>query len=376
MKIKKFIDNLKWRAGYKSLATLTEREILILDDNAYYIQKKNITNFHFDEKKFLRMKKITEIISFKLFIFFFFIFNFFSSKIEKCYGFFHKLVTNLPTIRPEKKVKIIWDLIILFIISFYFYIIPMQLSFDMFFDDELETTFHKYHYNLKLASFLIIFPELMLIIDTLLKFITGFYENGVVVTDKFEIIHHYLKNGLIYDILSYLPVLMQGLIKQMFPNMGLILKFFQFLMFFKIKRVQTAISNYEEIIASNGKRDFFLKFVKLMYVIIFITHLNACLWHAIAYFYPASRCCTWIDNSDLKEAHWVSRYIYTFYWSISVMATIGFGEKISPQNDMECIIGVIILIVSVLLFGFCINYMKLILDMISKPQNEYKSLFL
>ena len=271
--------------------------------------------------------------------------------------------TYIPTVRPNKKIKIIWDIMIIIIISIYF---------DMFYDDELEGFFHKHHLNEKLAVFLVIFPEIMLIMDTMLKFITGFYENGVIVLDKLSIVNHYLKTGLLFDILSYLPILIQSIVKQMFPEFSLILKFFQLLMFFKIKRVKTAISNYEEIIASNGKHDFFLSFCKIIYVIIFITHLNACVWHAIAYFYPSEICCTWLDYSDLSTTHWVTRYIYSFYWAISMMATIGFGEKISPRNNLECIFGVFILIISVLLFGYCINSMKQLLDMMSIQENEYK----
>jgi len=275
----------------------------------------------------------------------------------------------IPTIRPDKKIKIIWDLVIILIISLYFYIIPMQLSFDMFYDDELEYFFQKHYVNPSLASFLVIFPEMLLIIDTLLKFITGFYENGIVIEDKISIIHHYLRTGLVFDILSYLPVLVQSIMKQVFPQIMEILKFFQLLMFFKIKRVKMAIFNYEEIIASNGKHDFLLTFCKMMYVIIFITHLNACIWHAIAYFNPG---VSWLDFNGFRQDYWTERYIYSFYWAISMFATIGFGEKISPRNCIECMMGGLILIISVLLIGYCINSMKQLLDMMSVQENEYK----
>ena len=248
----------------------------------------------------------------------------------------------------------------------------MQLCFDMFYDDELEILFETYHLNKGLVEFIIILPELMLIIDTLLKFITGFYENGVIVEEKATIVHHYIRKGLVFDCLTYIPVLMQGIFRKKFPWIGLIVKELQLLMFFKIKRVKIAISNYEEIIASNGKHDFLLSFFKLMYVILFITHVNACIWHALAYFHPDINAITWLDYSGLKTSNWVVRYLYSFYWAISMMATIGFGEKISPRNNLECVGGMLILIISVLLFGYCINSMKQILDMMSKEENEYK----
>ncbi len=248
----------------------------------------------------------------------------------------------------------------------------MQLCFDMFYDDELEAVFETYHLNHNVAAFITLLPEMMLIIDTFLKFITGYYENGVIVEDKSLIVHHYIKKGLFFDCLTYIPVIMQGIFRKHFPFISLIVKELQLLMFFKIKRVKIAISNYEEIIASNGKHDFVLSFTKLMYVIIFITHVNACVWHAIGYFNTNEHVTTWLDYSGLRSEHWLVRYMYSFYWAISMMSTIGFGEKISPRNSLECAGGVVILIISVLLFGYCINSMKQILDMMSKEENDYK----
>jgi len=277
----------------------------------------------------------------------------------------------IPIIRPDKKVKIIWDLIIIFMISFFFFVIPMQLCFDMFYDDEFEQLFKDYHLNSSLAFFIVFLPEIFLIFDTLLKFVTGYYENGVVVEDRGLIIHHYIKKGLVFDIVSYLPVLAQSVVKTYFPKISYILKIFQLLMFFKIKRVKIAVSNYEEIIASGGKHDYLLSACKLIYVIIFITHLNACFWHMTAFFYPGN-CCTWLDSSNLRNSHWGVRYINSFYWSISMMATIGTGDKTSPQNNVEIVVSTFIAVVSVFFFGYCINSMKQILDMMSKEENDYK----
>lgn len=283
-----------------------------------------------------------------------------------------KLSSYIPVIKPNTKSKIMWDMLIIVIISLFFFVIPAQICFDMFYDDELEYFFHKYHFNPHVAELFIFFPEVFLMIDTLSKFITGYYENGVIVEDKLSIVHHYLKNGLLTDLLSYFPILIQGIVKKFFPSFGFFLKIFQFLMFFKLKRVKTAILNFEAIIASNGKHDFFLSFCRMMAVIIFISHVNACIWHSFAYYFPDDECCTWLDSSGLKNRHWTTKYIYSFYWAISIMSTIGFDVKISPQNNLECLGGACILFVSVLMFGYCLNTMKQLLDMMSSKENEYK----
>ena len=252
----------------------------------------------------------------------------------------------------------------------------MQICFDIFYEDEIEEVLHKYQLSSTLSGFLVFLPELMLIIDTFLKFITGFYEDGVVIVEKSEIATHYLKKGLIFDLFSYFPIIVQGVMRKNYPYIfdmyGIFIKILQLLMFFKIKRVRTAISNFEEIIVSNGRHDFILNGFRLIYVILFVTHLNACIWHAVAYFNTYEHILTWLDYSNLKESYWTTRYLYSFYWALSMIGSIGFGEKISPQNNMETILGGFILLNSIFLFGYFINTMKQILDMMTKQEFEYK----
>ena len=285
----------------------------------------------------------------------------------------------VPTIMPDRKMKMVWDMIILMIISFFFCIIPMQLSFDIFYDDEFEQYLYTYHINHSIAKFLVMIPEIFLIIDTLLKFVTGFYEDGSIIVDKSEICKHYLKKGLIFDILSYFPVIIQGLLRSQFemyfPNQEFLIKYFQLLMVFKLKRVKIAISNFEEIIVSKGGHDFLLTAFQLMYVILFLNHLNACIWHAVAYFNSQSHTNTWLRESGLEGEYWLVKYLYSFYWAISMFSTIGYETKISPQNNVETFVGGLIMIASVLIFAFSINSMKQILDMMSKEENEYKYIY-
>ena len=277
---------------------------------------------------------------------------------------------------PDQKIKMVWDLLIILIITMFFCIIPVQICFDIFYEDEIELLLHNHNIGSLLSSFLVFLPELMLIIDTVLKFITGFYEDGIVIVEKGEIVKHYIKKGLVFDLFSYFPVIIQGIIRKNYPlvfqTYGFAIKYLQLLMFFKIKRVKVAVSNFEEIIASSGGHDFILSAFRLIYVILFVTHLNACVWHAVAYFNTDERNTTWLDCSHLKESYWTSRYLYSFYWAMSMVASIGFGEKISPQNNMETFLGAFILLNSLFLFGYFINTMKQILDMMSKQEFDYK----
>lgn len=212
-------------------------------------------------------------------------------------------------------------------------------------------------------------PEILLIIDTSLKFFTGFYQNGIVIVDKVEIMSHYLRKGLIFDILAYFPIVAQSVIKDSMIG-GIMLKFFQLLIFCKIKRVQMIMTNFENIISLNGKHDYILNLVNLLYQIIFFTHIIACIWHGIAY-YNNFDTVTWLDIGNIREMTCFPRYLHSLYWSVSVMITIT-NSHCSPQNNLELSFGVIIFLVSSIFFGFSLNSMREIFDKISKNDKEYK----
>lgn len=245
----------------------------------------------------------------------------------------------------------------------------MQLSFDFFYEQEFEEFLENYHIKRALSSFLVLIPEICLIIDTSLKFITGYYENGLVITEKHHIIKHYLKNGVFFDFLSYCPIFTQSVLQ----TVNFSIKVLQILVFCKMKRIQIIINNFKEMMSLNGKKDYILSLIILTVEIIFFCHINACLWHLVAYYYPSGKdALTWLDYSNTRFLPWATRYYYSLYWSVSVMVTIGFGEKVSPQNNLELITGIVIFLISALFFGYTINVMREISNQMTKNEKKYK----
>jgi len=276
-------------------------------------------------------------------------------------------------IKPNQKIKIIWDILILVIIVFYFFVIPMQLSFDIYYDDQFELYALSKNYSPQVIQFILMIPEAIMITDTMLKFITGYYENGVIILSKKCIIKKYLKKGLIFDILSYCPILIQGFYKnKVFNNssVGFLLKGLQLLVFCKMKRINTLLRNFEDVIVLNGKHDYLLNLVRVCFRIVFVAHINACVWHSIAYYNDGSY--TWLLAGKLINENWVTKYWNSLYWAVSVMVTLGVSEKMSPQNNYELFFGVFIILVSAFIFGYTLNSMRQIFDLMSKNESEFK----
>lgn len=280
---------------------------------------------------------------------------------------FKFLDRQIPVIKPNQRFKIIWDFGIISIIMMFFFILPMQLSFDFFYDHEFLEICEKNHIDPHLSHFILFIPEVILITDTLMKFISGFYENGVMVTEKKEIIQHYLKNGLCLDILAYSPIVLQSWLILYVDE--IIIKFIQMLMFCKMKRVVIALSNFQEILSSNGRNDYVLAAVRLVLTILFITHLNACAWHAIAYFSHETE--NWLAADNLIKTSLQNRYLMSFFWTISLFGSVGFG-KITPRNNNEYGIGILIVLVSVILFGYSLYHVFEILKAMEGAEKEYK----
>ena len=246
----------------------------------------------------------------------------------------------------------------------------MQISFDFFYDDELVSFCEKFGIQ-NLEKLLVLIPEIILCIDSLLKMITGIYINGVIVEEKKIIIEHYFKKGLLFDFLAYSPIIIQGTLKNYISSLNpILLKLLPLLMFCKLKRVAIASSNFEEIVSSKGKHDYALSGLRLALTVFFISHLNACAWHAIAYYNPDT--LNWLSSMGLGELNLVKRYLISMYFSVGVMVSAGMAQKFAPQNILEYLYVIFMLLVSAGLFGYIIFSIKEILEVKSKKSKEYK----
>lgn len=283
-------------------------------------------------------------------------------KFSKC------LVERIPFINPFHKTKLFWDILILFTIVWFFFLIPLQLSFGFQFNLDFYKFLESSNLDYNLIKFLVFIPEILLVIDSLLKFITGYHKNGILIIDHEKIIHHYIKKGLLMDILSYLPLVTLAFR----PDSGIFLQMMQLFLFLKLNRVKIIINNFKDMILLNGKQDYILSIIILIFQLVFFSHIVACIWHSIAYYYPIENTPTWLDFYDIKSFSWSTKYYHSLFWSVSMMVTVGFGEKVSPRNNLELVVGVWILLISSLLLGYTINAIGSILTEMSRNEIEYK----
>jgi hypothetical protein len=69
-----------------------------------------------------------------------------------------------------------------------------------------------------------------------------------------------------------------------------------------------------------------------------------------------------MTNAGLSrhQDDWSTVYIWAFYWSTTIMLTIGFGD-LTPKNTKEVAIVTFTEMFSVLIFAYCLNAIQYLL---------------
>ena len=346
--VKTFIQALKFRILYKDYHNLKKRHLKIIDDIAVVDEvlendcksqegMEKSSNFSFTSK--LQKPQFQFHIK---------IFKFLKNKFELLIGL-------LPILSHNKKAFILWD-IMMGLFSFYFiYVIPITISFDTkFHQDSLYfLIFEKFAFSLYL-------------VDLIFKFHTTYLENGNEVHNRGKIMYHYLRNNFIFDLLSLIGIHFHTNSSEKFYfEMLALLRSFSFSQFIK---------SIEGRYVFNDLYEGILQILRLMIKILFIAHLLACFFNLLSseVLKHNSDLDSWLIHGHLLDASWSNRYLNTYYWAITTLATVGYGD-IVPCNNIEKIYCIIVMLIGGGIFAYNINKLSYIFGDISKNAREYKA---
>lgn len=68
-----------------------------------------------------------------------------------------------------------------------------------------------------------------------------------------------------------------------------------------------------------------LKLWKLLFFINLLAHFIACIWHYIG-LNTIDGNHNWLDSKQIRGESNFIKYIYSFYWSVVTMVTVGYGD--------------------------------------------------
>lgn len=76
---------------------------------------------------------------------------------------------------------------------------------------------------------------------------------------------------------------------------------------------------------------------------------------------------TWIQTYSLVDQSWQAQYVASIFWVFTTMTTIGFGD-IVPQNAVERLVAISIMILSVFMFAYTVNSIGSLLSSINERE--------
>jgi voltage-gated potassium channel len=240
-------------------------------------------------------------------------------------------------IHPESKTKAYWDLFVLIITIFAAIIVPLTVVFSQFF--------------VRLSVFASFLIYATFITDIILRFYTAFSRQGKIISDKKLVAQQYLTHWFSIDLIAALPI---GLILSIssLPNDSIV-QLLRILVLLKLFR----IGNTLQRIGGTNINPAILRLFLLVFWILVAAHIIA---------------CGWILLSGIERGMTpVTRYIRAFYWTITTLTTIGYGD-ITPTTNIQTLYVIFIEILGAGMYGLVIGNIANLIANIDIAKTQFK----
>ncbi|KAK6485304.1 cyclic nucleotide-gated cation channel alpha-3-like isoform X3 [Huso huso] len=201
------------------------------------------------------------------------------------------------------------------------------------------------------------------LIDTFVRFRTGFLKQGLLVKDSKELRENYMKTlQFKFDTLSLVPTdLISIKIGSNWPELRFN-RLFRFARMFEFFDRTETRTNYPNI----------FRIGNLVLYILIIIHWNACIYFAISKAIGFGTD-TWVypNISHPEYGRLARKYIYSLYWSTLTLTTI--GETPPPVKDVEYLFVVFDFLIGVLIFATIVGNVGAMISNMNASRAEFQA---
>lgn len=276
-------------------------------------------------------------------------------------------------ILPDNPFKQMWDVFVGLLLIYTSLVTPYRISFV---DDS--TSANKFFDYLDLSI------DFCFLIDIILTFFTAYYNNEEKIEKKLTAIaKHYLLGWFIIDFSSIFPInliLDPGLTfstgsksraSTALLRIAKLPKLYRFVKLTKLVKMVRVVKKRNVTRRVLDKFRVNIHLERLFYYIIglfLFIHLSACIFYFIAKMEDFTPDC-WVTRLGLIDKSPFEMYIYSFYWSLTTVTTVGYGD-IYSHTISERVYNLFIMSFGVVMYSFAIGFISSVVAQIVHKTSE------
>lgn len=261
-------------------------------------------------------------------------------------------------LHPNSNRRMYWDVLCLVLLLYDFIIIPLRLVFG------LPST--------SLLQLMDMATLLFWTADMFMSCVTGFNSQDATILQPREILKHYFKGWFMIDLLIISPdwcllaVSQQGRSGTGFAR---ILRTARVARFLRIAKLQRLMAMVRDRIDSE-MTFIVLTTIKLLSVLLLLNHLVASIWYAIGNSMQGHDVQNWIDvDQEFRDQPVGYRYATALHWSLTQFTPASM--EVQPQNVLERIFAIVILLLGMVLFSGFVSTITASLTQLGRMQEDY-----